>query len=158
MRIFSSLVLVSLITPRLAFAQERLLIDLPLGQVSIAMDKDFAAIAKSPSVPGTVLIDTDYAPKLKATHKNSILLEVSPGGNACPVDYVWLTLSESDLKLSDYTNSCSEGAQVVETDGYPRLVVDYINDPQNRYSYDFDGTALSSRQIEPETPAVGNDP
>lgn len=69
MRIFSSLVLVSLITPQLAFAQERLLVDLPLGQVSIAMDKDFAAIAKSPSVRGTVLIDTAYVPKLKATHK-----------------------------------------------------------------------------------------
>lgn len=158
MRMISSLMLLCLAMPQLALAQDRLVVDLPSGQVSIAMDKDFAAIAQSATVAKTVLIDTAYAPKLMATHKNSILLEVYSGGTACPVDYVWLTLSESELKLSDYTNSCLEGAQVIETDGYPRLVIDGFNDASNRYSYDFDGTALSISKIEAEAPAVGTEP
>ncbi len=72
---------------------QTLVLSLPAGPVDITMNQETSAELIIRAGKGQeVRIDSGYMPRLLKTYHDSALLEINPGGNACPTLFAWITL------------------------------------------------------------------
>lgn len=151
MRKFTYIAAIGALLPAMAQAQEMLRLDLPEGEVLVTLQPKSEPPVIARHRDTWVTVQSAYLPLSVAQHANAALLEVYPGGNACPVEYVWLSLDEGKLLATLPFGTCSEGAELVETGSYPALVMDGHENDTGRYRYDFDGYAIRETAVEGES-------
>lgn len=145
-----------------AIARDPMRIELPAGEVEIRVDEaeGFGIIVSAPGQPD-LPVESAYLPEVIASHADSVLLQLSSGGNACPAEYAWLTYDAAGLRATPAFGTCSEGVEMVETGGYPAATMPPIGEETGWSRYDFDGQTVTRSDlgqkasgISPATPAA----
>ncbi len=114
----------------------KLTLTLPAGPVDIAMNtaKGTGLIVKAGGSQNA-MFDTPYMPRLLKTYRNSALLELATGGNACPILYGWITYDAKGLRASDDFGTCAEDARYEETKEGPVVSMEDLHKPGHVVNY-----------------------
>lgn len=143
MRVLFLSALASLTAPLAVFAASDLVVDLPAGQVNIQRNSEIDPGLTATAAGQKIAIDSAYLPVVVTKHADSALLQVYSGGNACPAEYVWLTLDAKGLTATAPFGTCSEGIEMVATPSYPAAVMPGMGEELGWFRYDFDGKTVT---------------
>jgi hypothetical protein len=115
---------------------EKLVLSLPAGPVEITMNGvESTGLIVSARGSQEVLIDSAYMPRLLKTYRDSALLELSTGGNACPILFAWVTFDAKGLRASEDFGTCAEEADYEESEKGPVVSMDDLQKPGRVVSY-----------------------
>ncbi|QDG93762.1 hypothetical protein NIBR502774_14245 (plasmid) [Rhizobium sp. NIBRBAC000502774] len=120
---------------------EKLVLSLPAGPVEITMDQATGTeLIVSAGRDKQVKIDSAYMPRLLKTYRDSLLLELNTGGNACPILFGWVTFDAKGLRASEDFGTCAEDANYEETEKGPVVSMDDLHNPGHTASYLYNPT------------------
>ena len=155
-RMKKTIALVSLLTVLVAgsaFAAENRTIELPAGDIEVALDRsNFEAVISDGQT--RIRLDSAYPPDLVEIHENSALLFMATGGNACAGFFSWVTLDADGLRATEPFGTCAGGGPIEMTDEGPMLVLAAGGGDQ--MGYVFDGSAVREVQLGLENAGIAD--